>query len=262
MKKSSICPYAMIILFVCGFVSCYPVSNTNYNVPLSRQQANAYYVPTASHAPLLRRKNDYALNLQLAFTTRYNHLEVGGAYAPINHLGIMASAIDGDYNKLKYTRNEVGIGYWTPLTSLLYFETFAGFSSGKVSNHHASGETKFKVHQAFIQPAISLHSAGNGTIVAFVSRFTTSRHELTLMTFDPSLESYSGTQVQSLIDQPKHVYWEPGLSFRFGYEKLVFNLNFTHSKLLSGQDFERENFKFSMGTTIQLNASKKVQKKD
>lgn len=248
--------YFPVITAIC-LVSCGPFVNTPYTIPLDRQQKNVYYSPASANLPLLLKKNDVRASVGYSGSKNIRAVELMGAYAPVKNLGIVVRSTNSSRNTVTFNNSEVGAGFLTDIDANWHFETYTGYNWGKINNTHYTGTSTFKENQVFIQPAISVHNPENNMMFSFVSRFTQVRFDFIDSSFNTGRENYSAMQINNLISKPNHLFWEPGICFKYGWSSIVFNVGFTQSVHLGKPDFERDNYNISTGVTFQFNATAK-----
>jgi hypothetical protein len=128
--------------------------------------------------------------------------------------------------------------------------------SGKVVNHHCTGSSTIKNNLFYIQPAISASSAKRTLEFAVVSRPTGVNFKVTDTSFNTAREPYNKSQLQTLQNKPFHIIWEPGFVFRFGWQKVLFEVGYSYSEDLSNSSLNISDYTFSFGTSLPFNVSK------
>ena len=240
-------------------VSCAPIIYQPYLVPEDRQKENVFYIPHALHAPLLYKKGDFRGGVSTTFVQKNNLFEFQGAYMATNHIGIMANYIHpietGGVANLKCF--ELGAGYILPLANNWHFETYGGWGSSKIANRHQTGSSNIKSNHFFLQPAIAVQNKKKTTQLAFISKFT--RTQLTVIdtAFDTSREPYLKSQLLTLKANPNHIFWQPGLVFRFGWKYFQFHSGIAISTDLSNSELNQAHANFTLGMTFLLSPETK-----
>ncbi|MES1182084.1 MAG: hypothetical protein ABUL44_04745 [Flavobacterium sp.] len=242
------------------FTSCYPgtIVNDPYIVDQDRQKENQYYVQAAPNVPLLTKKNDLSITGMSSSGSKSSGGEVQAAYMPAKHVGIIGgySFAKNSYYA-KYNRFELGSGYVTALSKAWHFETYAGAGSGKISNTHYTGTSVVNLTHFFIQPAIAVSNTKQTVQFAFVSRFEGVNFKVNDASFSADREPYNASAVKSLNDQPFHIMWQPGIMFRFGWQKFLFQTGYSISTDLTNSEVINTKSIFSLGMLFRFNTSKK-----
>jgi hypothetical protein len=228
------------------------------NVPLDRQMENTYYIPSSSNIPSLYKKNDLTVSINSSFGSKIERAEAYAAYAPLKNLGIFASYAGGNKDgKVKLSEASLALGYWRPLSTYWHFQTYGGIDNGNIQNTHYTGTSKINITRLFLQPSVSVRNLKNTVEFAFVTRLTTAHFKVLDTLFNQSGERFSSDQLKNLGANPNHLFLEPGMSLRFGWQSVLFNLNYTSSALIAGSNFYRSTYCFSLGASFQINVAKK-----
>lgn len=128
------------------------------------------YVPNSRNSPMFRKAGEFQGSISFG-----NGLDVQGAVAVSNHIGIMANYSYADYYSSNYTTNsmedefhyhnflEGGVGYFENQGSWCY-EIFAGYGKGEGSNYDSyvwwnnqNVRATGKYDRIFIQPAFGMN---------------------------------------------------------------------------------------------------------
>ena len=236
------------------FSSCFPVQPAPYLIPESRQKENRYYLPANAQTPMLSKVNDMSFNVNHTLSGDYRSVDFQAAYVVANHVGVSAVfSTKTQSNEVVLPRMEFGAGYILPINKNWLFETYGGAGFGNVKNVHATGSSNFKYSNLFIQPAIAIFNDNKTIGFGLISRLTQANFKFQDTTFSGNRESYSASQIKSLIAQPRHLFWEPGLTLRVGGKQVWFNINYTMSTHLGKNDFDRSKDNFALGATIRFN---------
>ena len=205
-----------------------------------------YYAPNTQNVPLLSEKNEISASV----AGGDERVEVQGAYAAGNHLGIMVNgglflprrqednADDGDGRFL-----EAGAGYFTPLGSGFIFEAYGLFGLGNVRNDFPStlddhpgttGKIRADMFRYALQPGIGYKHRFFDVVLS--SRFSV----LNYTSVSGSLIFQGEDQVDYLRRNSSNFLIEPALTIRGGYEFIKLQLQIGQSLNLSNSDFRQE----------------------
>ncbi|HEY6505643.1 MAG TPA: hypothetical protein VIZ28_16825 [Chitinophagaceae bacterium] len=255
------------ILFtaVClSLVSCYPVGTVvdPYYVAPERQDQNTYYVPAAPHSPLLTEKGDINFNILRSSGSKFNGAELQLAYMPGKHVGIGMSYSGGGHKEgepqaMNYSRFELMSGYVKKLRNGWHFESYGGLGTGGINNTHYTGKSHIKLNHFFLQPAIVVSNDKQTVQFGIASRFTGVHFNVNEIAFDYDREVISFDRINTLVDNPFHVMWEPSLIFRAGWKNFLFTIQYSHSSDLSGPAVYGSTDNFSFGVSVRGNTKKK-----
>jgi hypothetical protein len=263
MRQNTLSPKLLVAVYciICMFGSCVVGGGIAdpYIVDELRQKENFYYVPSSHNAPLLKEKNDLSGSLQRSSSNKHSGVELQTAYIASKHIGIITSYSSGSNKKdddLNYHRLEMGAGYIISINKLWHFETYAGYGGGKITNHHYSGQSTVKNNYFFLQPAIAVSNENQTVQFAFVSKLIGNHFNVTDTSFAKDREPFSASQVQILEDNPFHIFWEPGIVFRFGWKHFLFHTGYSISADLTRSDLHRAKDNFSIGMYLKFNTRK------
>ena len=242
------------------FSSCIgPAISDPYIVAQSRQEENYYYAPSSHNAPLLKEKNDISVSVQRSASSMHSGIELQSAYLPAKHIGIISSFSSGGNKKdhdLNYDKLELGAGYILSVGKRWHFEAYGGFGGGKIDNEHYTGRSVIKSNYFFVQPAIAVSNENQTVQFGFVSKLTGNHFNVAFDGFDKDREPYSASQVQLLKDEPFHIFWEPGIVFRFGWKNCMFHTGYSISADLTRAELHRPKDNFSLGMHLTFNTGK------
>ena len=261
MKPKPILAFLVNLLtFSFLFTSCFPGSliPDPYIVAENRQKENQYYVKAAPNVPLLTEKNDISIGGVISSGNRITGVELQAAYMAGKHIGILGSYShieNGTY--MKFNRYELGSGFVTQLSKEWHFETYTGFGNGKIKNTHYTGSSNLDLAYIFIQPAIAVSNAKKTVQFAFVSRFERVNFKVNDTLFDTAREPMNTNQVKKLYDQRFHIMWQPGILFRFGWQKFIFQSGYSYSADLSNSKIYGSKGNFSLGILFRFNTGEK-----
>ncbi len=239
---------------------CQPCGVQNPDViPETRQKENFYYVPSSVNSPLLNTKHDLSLSLQRSASPMHSGVEIQGAFLPGKHIGMITSYSGGGNKKdddLSYRKFEMGAGYLLPAGKYWHFEMYAGYGVGKIDNQHATGASIIKSNYFFVQPAMAVSNEQQTVQFGFVSKLISNHFNIGFPAFDIDKEPFSATQIRTLQEQPNHIFWEPGIVFRFGWRHFLFHTGYSSSTHLTNSDLHRSKGNFSMGMYLNFNTGK------
>lgn len=73
-------------------------------------------------------------------------------------------------------------------------------------------------------------------------------------TFTNAREPFSASQIKLLNEKPFHIFWEPGVIFRLGWENFLVHTGYSFTADLSNDPLHRVKNNFSIGIYIKFNA--------
>lgn len=136
------------------------------------------YAPLTTNAPFVKEKNDLQFTTHIMTGERNEDADRGsiigmnmkGAYALSNHIGVMASysttnekeLYSNDRATLKHRRRflEAAIGYFTAADERkrLYFDIYTGYGIGNTNIYYVDYDNFYRtdIHRFFIQSGVSL----------------------------------------------------------------------------------------------------------
>ena len=230
-----------------------------YVVSESRQKENFYYVPSSVNAPLLDKKNDLSFSMQRSASPLHSGVEIQTAFLPGKHVGIIGGYSGGGNKKdntLTYHKLELGAGYILPAGNRWHFEIYGGYGSSKIDNKHYTGASIIKSQYFFLQPAMAVSNEKQTVQFGFVSKLLSNHFNVTLDGFDKDREPYNASQVALLKEKANHIFWEPGIVFRFGWKNFLFHTGYSVSEDLTTTILHRPKGDFSMGMYLKFNTGK------
>jgi hypothetical protein len=239
---------AILLYFVLILSSCvgsyYP-----YDVPLDRQQDNIYYAAKAPDLPMLTSKNEYSFSLLYGTGDKQNGLEAKATYSPVNHLGLTVNyGSSGNSKDNTYLEGgNIGVGYYTPLSTSWNFESYEGIGLRHLHNQHYTGMSNFNLTNFFVQPSIIYHDVSDKFQLAFVSKFNLVNYSFKDSSFNNDREQYTSSQVTLLINNPNQLFWEPGLVIRTGGKRVFFHLGYSYVSDLTSSELNYSKNHFSIG---------------
>jgi hypothetical protein len=216
-----------------------------------------YYVPNTQNVPLLSKRGD--LNLSAAGNT--NQVEVQGAFALTQHIGLMANGVlfipknESNGNGGKGSLGEVGAGYYLPIANHLVFEAYGLVGYGGVENYMpftvnnypgTSGKINANLLRFALQPNIGFKSKYFHAAISsrFVSvNYSNIRGSLT----------YNDIDQATYLNSHKSLFIaEPALTLRGGVEHIKLQVQLAGSYNLSQSDFLQEKSLLSVGLNFDL----------
>jgi len=211
-----------------------------------------FYTPNTQNIPMLQSKGQFTASL----AGNGNQVELQGAYAATNNIGLQ---INGGLFRPKEEDNgnggsgnffEGGIGYYTPISEKVTFETFALIGFGNFENHlpstldvrpETTGEIEANILRYGIQPGISYQS--DNFAVGVSSRIT----NLSYSDIDGDLIFGGDDQVAFLNSNSSNLLIEPALTLRGGTDRLKLQLQIVTSINASSSDFRQDDGTVTVG---------------
>jgi len=184
---------------------------------------HSYYMPNSHHVPLLTEKKDarIAVNFQSASADLMSSVpvfELQGSYAVGNHIGVMATFLNGSRNvDVEYARTrygDLGLGYFmTNRAKNLVVECYGGFGWGFAENGFVNDATSGADYtKVFFQPAVGFTSP---YVDAVISLRGGSVHHSSIQS-QGTLTGQELTNFENLSTHPTHFVWEPAITLRGG----------------------------------------------
>jgi hypothetical protein len=262
MKKNLLVPLVAIVACAIVLYSCYPYPTGSPDVvPEWRQKENIYYVPSTPNTQLLSEKNDIGFSLVASASSQFSGVETQASYLPAKHIGLIAGYSSGKNEEsetyMRFHKFEAGVGYVTSVSKAWHFETYGGMGTGKIDNIHATGSSAIHLTDFFIQPGFAVSSKKKTIQFGIVSKFSGVNFKAD-SAFDNAKEPYSTSQIIAIHDQPFHIMWEPGLTFRVGWKNFLFHTSYSLSTDLTNSVLNRVTDNFSIGGALRFNTSKKT----
>lgn len=235
------------------------------------------YYPDRANVPGFTEANEMKVNISAKIQTNGPLTPASDfAYAPINHLGLMASyrTIDDrdaymlptydktsnyDYTnrmaRLNGHRWEGGVGYFTKLEKKGLFETYGGYGNGSLSadnqpNHYF--DTRY--HRFFLQAEAGVKTRA----VSFTGGLQASMHRYYAFRGD-SLQSFlaGANNPYPFVPLEGQDFWfiQPFVNTEVGYKYVFFNFQLGFMGQLGGsaKDISGDSFMYiSMGVSCRL----------
>lgn len=232
---------ALLFIAIFSFPSCSP----------------KYYVPNTQNVPLLSDRG----NFNATVCGNSNQLEVQGAYALTNHLGIMANGSvfipknDDNGNGGKGSLGEVGAGYYMPFLNHLVFEAYGLVGVGNVENHMpttvdtypgTTGKINATIMRFGIQPNIGFKTK------YFCAAISARISSLNYTNINGNLTFDNQDQVLYLKSNNSHFIAEPALTLRGGIKNVKVQVQLAGSYNLTVSDFLQETSLLSVGLNLNL----------
>lgn len=213
-----------------------------------------YYVPNTQNVPLLSEQG------QVSITAggNANQVEIQGAYAVSNSLGIMGNVgffnpkDDGNGNGGSGKLGEVGVGYYKPFGTGFVFETYGLVGFGSFENHFPAanggnmGKINGRLSRYGIQPSFGYKT--KAFEVALSSRVSSLHYGEP----DGDLVFDGVNQIDYLNENDAFLLLEPALTLRAGLEKIKFQLQLTRGFNLTDNDFRQDESLLSLGVNLNL----------
>lgn len=190
------------------------------------------YVPNHVNAPLMSQGDETQVSMQIG-TNGYG---LNLAYSPYYHWGLVLNGNTyttvQDTNlevKYRHTFGEIGTGYYTRITNILRFETYAGVGAGSTGlNTDRSLYRRF-----YLQPAFGVST--RIIDAAIVPRAVMVQH---------TKDRVNGGDTE--VDD-SGLFFEPFATVRLGMEQLKFQLQAGFSVPLNDFNFDYQNFTIGFG---------------
>jgi hypothetical protein len=193
---------------------------------------------------MLKHKGDVSLNGSYANTDDAHGLGLQAAVAVDSSLALMTS-----FYSLKNNQNtdwqgrgryfEMGIGkYGAKRNSNFVYDVFAGVGFGRIDNNNGAGSSlSVNFAKPFVQGSVGFTT--KWVEVAFTPRFalpiyTSHQNKLT------DAAQHDQTEIYFKHNKNQFVF-EPGITFRFGYENVKANLNFCASTFTLDEQYSDVN---------------------
>ena len=92
--------------------------------------------------------------------------------------------------------------------------------------------------------------------LGFVSKLTGTHFTVLSSAFSEAMEPLNSYQILLMKNNVVHLFWEPGIVFRFGWENFLFHTGFSYSFNLTNPDMHYTRDNFSLGLHVKLNTGK------
>ena len=216
-----------------------------------------FYTPNTQNTPMLQRQGE--ANVSLAGNGI--QLELQGAYAALDHIGVQFNgglfipkdADNGNGGSGNFV--ELGVGYYTPISDKITFETYGLFGIGSFENHLPStldanpgtnGDLEASLTRFSIQPGINYQSRLFG--IGLSSRIS----QLSYSDVNGDLIFGGQDQVQNLEENNSNLLIEPALTLRGGTERLKLQLQIIASMNTTTSDFRQDDGTVTIGLNYKL----------
>lgn len=245
MQKNRLWGYILVVIVVS---SCNPV----------------YYRPNTQQIPLFKEKGEGRASIA---SNMEDQIELQGAYAVSNNIGIVANGLYAKYNldngtdMVKGKLIEAGAGYFMPVKYNFVFEVYGLAGIGHV--HNRFGETITPIFDRTIEsdlfrlsvlPVIGYRipnfSVALSTRIALLNYFNYKGGYI----YDSELQTYY------LHNNKSNILLEPALTIRGGWHAIQLQAQLVGCVNLSNSNFHQENTGGSLGIIFLLNNKSKIDK--
>lgn len=231
--------------------------------------ARYYYQPNAVNAPMLAEKNDANITVNgMSGDDEVNGsrassyvVNVQAAYSPIDYMGIMAGYTGYNYDvkndpnpetgRVDASANlvELGLGGYYPVhrfwdrQAVLVVDTYVGFGTGKLQS-----DVNMDVNRLFVQPGFSLRTPYFD--VGLHGRYSS----LKFSNFDTNNQPDSYLERQGLmgIEDKRHSFFEPAVTFRGGYKFVKIQLQHVWSAPVGQKDWPHNDNLTTLGVFFSI----------
>lgn len=197
-------------------------------------------------------------------------LEVSGAHAISNHVGVLANASWGigqltetyalssakDSVNEEGTRRhlvEVGGGYFKPIGGQGVFEIYGGTGLGSVYNYYDTQKLSYsnvKFSRFFVQPGLGFKSPYFD--LAFSLRLA-SVHYYSIRPYNMGEPAWRDANALQLLTQNRsYLLSEPALTVRAGNKGIKCQLQFGYSYSMGAKKIHQDNINTSFGISVNL----------
>jgi hypothetical protein len=195
-----------------------------------------YYWPTTQNVPLFKEKNELMASFGYYNFDRVKDFRYEDgfcfhtAYSITDHIACQfgyntkMEIFDIDYAEV----GEVGIAYYLRHKDYLAFETFGGYSYGKIVADNDYYKSIANFNRIYLQPSIGICS--DHIDIAFTPRFSkVDYHIKEYITYFPS--PYD--EINNNIDKNSYYFFEPGITVRLGFKYVKFQFQHIEVKKLN-----------------------------
>jgi len=233
---------------------------------------HTYYTPNMHQTPLLQQKGEAAFTAALSTGEQVAAVEVAGAYALSDHIGIMVNASRGmgilteqinDSVNEEGTRRylvELGAGYFKTFAGKGVFEVYGGSSLGSIYNYYDTQELSYstvKFNRFFIQPGIG--RKGKNFDCAFSLRFASVYYYSINPHNVGPVASLDADALQLLRKDRFYLLAEPAFTFRIGFKAIKFQVQTGYSIGVGAKRIHQDNINFNTGISVNLFSKSLVQ---
>ncbi len=216
-----------------------------------------YYIPNTQNVPMLHSAGE--LNLTVAGNASQGELQ--GAFAPMEHLGILLNAAaylpkDADNgNGGSGILGELGLGYYGPIGTHFIFESYGLIGAGRVENHlpstlvdfpNTSGAMRATALRFGVQPSIALRTK------YFQAGISSRIISLNYTGLQGNLNYLGEDQFAYLRANRAAMLLEPAITLRGGLEYLKLQLQYQLSFNFSNADFHQQKSLLSLGLNLDI----------
>lgn len=233
-----------------------------------------FYAPNAHNIPMLKEKGQGTGTASVQFGPLTKGLNVQGALAVSNHVGIMgnynhfsdrsndASEEESASTKSKSNMGEIGVGYFNAFKDMFVFEAYAGFGGSRINTDYddywyGAGTSSIGTTTFFVQPSIGIYK--KNVMVAFSTRFRTLSFRDPQ--FSSTLDEYLKEDMRTLDAKNAFALIEPAFTFRAGGKSVKFQAQVGWSVMLDESYlFERDPLNINFGIVFCLPGKEKREK--
>ncbi|MBD0259768.1 MAG: hypothetical protein ICV83_28965 [Cytophagales bacterium] len=225
--------------------------------------SHKFYAPNTHAVPLFQQQGEVRASGMLWTGTEVNGVELQGAYALTNHLGMVVNVIAARGGEVGDARSgygyllEAGSGYFRPLGEYGVFEAYGGLGVGQAKNRYHSDRSVISTANStvglvrvFGQPSIGLTTpyfdAAFSTRVAWLSMHNPRETARGAPAFSGNYEwEYMRLNPNSLL-------FEPAATLRAGWKYCKLQLQMGVSVNVTHPEFPQETLNMSIGLYLSL----------
>jgi len=241
--------YTISLYLVVLFTSCDIPSQTTYSIPLSRQQENKYFVANVPNLQSQNKPRTVSLDLISKSGEKPTQSAVHFSVMPLKKIGLMLNYTSGG-SILNATKTEYGIAYYPILKKNFVWSSFIGYGYGNINNTHATGLSTIYYTITYFQPNLIFRDNSNALELGFTPRISFVNYKKIDTAFDGARELYNKSQYEILYQHRHQVFFEPGLSLNFGFQKVKFKIGTSAAYNLTTNDLNISNKTFYLGLSF------------
>jgi hypothetical protein len=233
--------------------------------------SHKFYAPNTHAVPLFQQQGEARASGMVWTGHEVNGVELQGAYALTDRVGMMVNVIAAKGGEVGDTRSgngyllEAGSGYFRPLGEYGVFEAYAGLGTGQAKNRYYDSQSAtftatstVGLLRVFVQPSIGITTpyldGAFSTRVAWLSM----RNPRETARGQPS---FSGDHEWQFIRlNPNTLLFEPAATLRAGWKYCKVQLQLGLSVNVIHPEFPQENINMSLG--LYLSLANKYTRKD
>lgn len=222
---------------------------------------HVYYVPPAQHVSLFQNEDEWRATTVLGFADECNTFDVQGSYAITDRFAVM-SGLQLAWGGTKSDTSEWGegylfdaaFGYYKPLNKYLIFEVYGGLRHGFQRHYYLQsqlspflpGDMQLQTFGQFVQPSLGL------TFKHVDFALTSGFQHLAFYNFRTKGSFPTADYMSPLLRQTSGWFWEPGITWRAGWQELQLQFQFVRMVPLSDVSVTLDDFKISLGISYAL----------